>query len=229
MEKDFEKYKHISLKCKIDKNTGKAELLNGEEVASFYSAGIELMGNAVKKADPDGADMLDMILFPIKQLFRNKTSVEAIAMRFTVDFLFPFGKEYKHNDTLKRKEPVPCPVSETENIEATNCSYISNRKLAKNTCELSIETSYDHADLRQMMKASIKKTLTAMGIEEAAMSHKFVEVDYMTIDIQEKQIMSLDYHNGWPIQTTKKITMIINDPLHSKKEEKLIEVTITYS
>lgn len=216
LDEDLKNYKNLSLEYQIDKNTGKAELINWKEAQKFMIESIDQINKLIEKKAPEMKEVTEFTLAPIYESFKNKDHIESY-MRNDMDYLlFPYDKTFKIGDTLSIKNLCANPFSPKDTITQTTLAYLSKIDETTKICDFNITEIYDLTEFKNVMKAMMKKITKSEDTEQ---------IDNINFDGTNIILITFDYNTTWPLKVTKYGKVIAIDP--RRKTEKIITQTIT--
>lgn len=225
MGEELSKYKNLELKYKINKKTGKAELINWKESQKFMDESFAQITKLIEKKVPEMASFAKLAFVPIEGIFKSKKNIESYMNGEIGYLLFPYDKKFVIGDTLKISESTQNPFNPKDSISQTTLAYLNNINDAKKVCDINTTDILDLAEFKKMMKTMIEKMAKSFGAEESSQA-KTKEIDDIDFNITNLSVITFDYNKTWPLKVVKTGKVIATTP--KGKTEKTVVSTIEF-
>jgi hypothetical protein len=222
---DLPKYKNMELIYKVDKKTGKSELENWKEVKNFMNQSFDQITTLLKKKAPEMAGFAKMAFDPIKNMYKDKKSMEGYMTNEIGYLLFPYGKKFIIGDTLKTIETCQNPFNPMDSIKQTTLSYLSNMSDSKNTCDINVSEILDLKEFSKMMKTMMESLAKSFGVADSSKAKAGKAIDDIKFDMTNLTTITFDTKSTWASKIVKNVIVTVSEP--KGKTEKIVKSTIT--
>jgi len=219
-------YQKLKLKYQVNKKTGEGELTNWKEANEYINNSFEQINALIEKKVPEMAAFTNIIFAPIKNMFKDKESIEAYMSEEIGYLIAPFGKNFVAGDTLKINDSAPNPFNPMDTVSATTLFYISENDEAQQVCTINKVDLLDMSSFVDMMKQMMTGMAKSFGVADSSMESKMNELDDIKFDIQKSEVITFDYKNSWPqkVVGTGKVTS--SNPKESRVKTVVRTITI---
>lgn len=218
-------YKNLQLKYRVNKKTGKTELINWKEAQTFINKSFDQINVLLEKKVPDVAEYAKLAFTPITEMFESKENIEAYVNSEIGFLIFPYGKKFVTGDTLRITQACTNPFSPTETIDQTTLSYLSNINESKGQCDINSSEIYDLGTFKEMMKSMMVKMSKTFGASESDRDKAAKEIDSIDFDVSNETTITFDYNSSWPVKVMRTGKVVAADP--RGRSEKVVVTTVT--
>jgi len=221
---ELPKYKNLDLKFQVNKQTGKAELINWKEAQKFMDDSFNQIHALLKKKAPEMSGLSELAFMPIQEMFKSKENIEAYMSSEIGMIFFPYNKKFILGDTLSTSESCANPFNPKDTVTQTTLSYLSNIDESKKTCNINSTEIFDLSGFKEMMTDMMKKMAKAFGASDSTSTKAKKEIEEIEFDVSNKSVITFDYNSTWPLKEVKTGKVIVNNP-KGKSEKTVIKTT----
>ena len=225
MGDELSDYKKLELQYKIDKRTGKYELINWKEAQKFIKQSFDQINALIKKKAPDAASYTKLIFGPIEDMFKSKENVESYMDSEVGCLFFPYGKKFITGDTLITKKMSANPFNPKDSIAQTTLSYLSNIDETNKVCAINTKELYDLSAFKDMIKTMMANMAKTLGATDSDKNDASKAIDSIDFDMTNLTITTFDFSSTWPVKIVKTAKVIAATP--KGKTEKIVTSTMT--
>lgn len=218
-------YKNLKLEFRINKQTGKADLINWKDAQQFMNESFDQINTLLKKKVPDMAGIAKRTFVPIVEMFKSKENIEAYMSNEIGFLLFPYDKIFVVGDTLSTKESCANPFNPLDMITQTTLSYLSNLDETKKICDINTTEIYDLTEFKEMMKTMMENMTKSLGAEDSTRDKAAKEINSIDFDMSNLTVITFDYNSTWPVKVVKTGKVTAGDP--KGKTERTVIQTMT--
>jgi hypothetical protein len=210
-------YKTIELKYKVNKQTGKSDLINWKEANDYVLKSFDEVSRIIKAKAPDAEGMLDIVFTPIKDMFKSKESAEGFFAQELGCVLSPFGKNYSTTDTLVTEQATKNPFG-NDSLSATTRSILSNINEANGTCDIISSSEMDLSQVVQMIKNMMTGMMKKMNPDDAKAKEALAELDNIKMEMTNIEVLSFNFKTSWTSICTQKTVVTVSMPGRNGKQ-----------
>ncbi|MES2847994.1 MAG: hypothetical protein V4685_02975 [Bacteroidota bacterium] len=225
MGEELSDYKNLELKYTVDKQGGKAELINWKEAQQFMNTSFDRINEVMEKKAPDAASYTKLMFAPLREIFNSKQNIESYMSDQVGYLLFPYGKKFVVGDTLTVTSKGANPFNPMDSISQTTVSYLDNIDDTKKVCDINYREIFDLSKFKEMMKTMMEKMMKSADAGDKSKTKTAKEIDSIDFDVTNKTVITFDYNSTWPLKVVKIGKVVAGDP--SGKTEKTVFVTAT--
>ncbi|MES2429351.1 MAG: hypothetical protein V4556_00360 [Bacteroidota bacterium] len=218
-------YKNLDLQYKVNKQTGKPELLNWQEAQQFVNKSFEQIDSLLQKKVPDDAEFAGYAFAPIKKIFESQENIESYMTDNIGYIFFPYNKQYIVGDTMRIVERCENPLSPGDTTTQTTISYLSKIDDANKRCTIYSSAILDLTEFKKMMITMMQTMTSAFGAEDSVKTKATKEINELDFDVTNSTTIDYDYGTSWPIEIVKLVRVTGSDP--SGKRETTVSSTVT--
>jgi hypothetical protein len=223
MGEELSGYKNLELKYTVDKQAGKAELINWKEAQQFMTTSFDKIDEVIAKKAPDAASYTKLMFAPLRQIFDSKENIESYMSDQVGYLFFPYGKKFVVADTFRVTSKCANPFNPMDSISQTTVSYLDNIDETKKICNINNSEIFDLSKFKEMMKTMMEKMMKSADGGDKNKAAK--EIDSIDFDVTNKTVITFNYNSTWPLKVVKTAKVVAGDP--SGKTEKTVFVTAT--
>jgi len=210
-------FKTIELQYKINKQSGKSDLVNWKEANAYVQKSFVEVSKIIKLKVPESAGMLDLVFAPIKDLFKSKESAEGFFGKEIGCVLSPFGKKYSTTDTLVSQERTKNPFG-NDSLSASTRSILSNLNEVNGTCDIISSTEMDMSQLVQMIKTMMTSMMKGMDANDDKAKEALAELDKIKMEMVNSEVLTFNFQTSWTKLCVQKTVVDVNMPGKSAKQ-----------
>ena len=218
-------YKNIVLQYKVNKQTGKSDLINWKEANAYIQKTFDEVSKVINTKMPEAADMLEIIFTPIKDLFKSKESAEGYFGQEMGCVLAPFGKNYSTKDTLLTREAAKNPFG-NDSLVANKRSILNNYNPSAGTCDIVTVTDMDMSQVIQMIKTMMTNMMKKMDPKGEKSQEKMAELDNIKMEMNNVETISFNITTSWFTSCTQKTLVLASMPGKNSKQQVIKTITL---
>lgn len=217
-------YKTIELKYKVNKQSGKSEMINWKEANAYVQKTFDEVSKIINAKMPEMSGMLDIVFSPIKDVFKSKESAEGFFGKEIGCVLNPFGRQYSTKDTLVTNEVTKNPFG-NDSLSATTRSILGNVNEAQGTCEIISTTEMDMSQVVEMIKSMMMNMMKKMDPKNEKTKEKLAELDNIKMEMTNTEVLKFNFKTSWTTECIQKTVVVASMP--GKNGTQYINKTIT--
>lgn len=218
-------YKKVQLKFKVNKQTGKSDLINWKEANDYVLKSFDEVSRIIKTKAPEAEMMLDIVFTPIKDIFKTKESAEGYFTQELGCVLSPFGKNYSTTDTLVITQSTKNPFGQ-DSLSATTRSILSNINESAGTCDIISSTEMDLSQVVQMIKSMMQAMMKKMKPDDKEAKEALAELDNIKMEMTNTEVLTFNFKTSWTTLCVQKTVVNVNMPGKSGKQYSTKTITV---
>lgn len=223
---ELTEYKNMKLIIEIDKKTAVYNLVNWKEAQDFMIESFDQIERLIDKKIPEMASITSFIFMPIKEIFKNKESIEDYIQSEIDYILIPFNKDLSLNETIIYTEKTENPFSPMQNITSSTYFTLTSMNEKTNTCTINQSIILDLSEFKEMMKSMMQRMSNSFGANDSITKSKSEDLDLFEMDMTNEKIISFDYKSTWVKKVVATVTVTGNDPKEGKRKSEIVSTVI---
>ncbi len=199
---EFDPWKILLLRYKVDRRTGAMDLFNWEEVRDAANASYEQVKRALRKEDTELVEVMEMIMQPVLFVYSDK---EMLSQYFAshVEFLsFAFGKALTMGSPLQLEERTPSPFAEGDSLTTVIKMHLESIDIATDLATIRAEEVVDPQLYKMIMQGMVQQFTDSLSVDGDGMilTEKEIkeQIKAIALDMTREQIITVDIATAWP-------------------------------
>lgn len=222
---DLDDYKNLKLTYSINKETGKADLLNWEDARDFMNESFDQITGVLEEKAPGVASFSGLLFMPMKEAFKSKENMEGYMESSVGYFLTPFQNDYKIGETVEKIESGENPFNPRQEVSTTTKQTLRSINEKTKIATIDKEVILDLSEFIEMMKGMMLEMAKSFGVSDSAAINKTNEIDDFEMDITNREVIEFNYETTWVTKVVSTATVKGFDP--KKKQKTKTEVITT--
>ncbi|MFT6745999.1 MAG: hypothetical protein ACJAZ2_000337 [Glaciecola sp.] len=219
---ELQDYKDLTLVYKVDKKTGKAELVNWKEAKVFMDNSFEQMEKLLEEKSPDVAPFFSMAMSPVLILLKDKKGIEEYMMSNVGYLISIFNHDFEEGNPAVSIDSTENPFNPKESISQTTTRELLSVDKQNKVCEIKEEVELDLSSFITMIKGMMKSMGKSFGVSDSSLVDKEKELDDFSMDMINESTIYYNYKSGWVERVVKVGEVISTDPKTKEKKKKSI-------
>jgi hypothetical protein len=209
---DLKDYKDFRLQYAVNKQTGKHELMNWEEIHELMNKTIDEITTILEEKIPDFKFMTYSVIMPLKQLFKSQESIEDYMENYTGFLFIPFNKDFRIGDTITNIEKEKNPFNPKQEISATEKLTLTSIDEDAKIALMHQEVDLDLGEFIEMIKAMMQQMSESAGVHDSIIEEKSKEMDDFEMEMTYNTEITFDYKTTWVTKIVNVGEIIGTDP-----------------
>lgn len=220
-------HRQLTLVQKIQKKTGKIEIVNWAELQSGMKQTLDIVEKHLTGENNEMASYLNLVIAPLSKTFEDQENYLKEFSKSTGNIFSLYGTTITAGDSVITTESTPNPMVESAPpLEVKKVMWISGKDDSSGKLEVSVENRMDMAAMKEMFLMMVESMAEAFGGGEKA-KEELQEMRDMNMLVENHEVYSYNIISSWPEKV--QVTVTINLSLGSKREEitqNVISVTL---
>jgi hypothetical protein len=220
---DLPQYRNVELHYSVNKSSGKAELINHNEVKKYLDDNFKQVFKVIKKNNPDLEGIVKMVLNPVINVLKEKKNLESYFAN-EVDYLFSsFEKKYTKGDTITVTERCANPFNKSDSLNAVTTTCLSEINESAKIATINNVQVMDMTEFKKLLVEMMGKMAKSFGAEDSTVTRKSKELDDFQMEVTMNEVILLDYTTGWPVKVVRTGRVYADEPKKGKSEKIVIK------
>ena len=226
LAEELPELRDLKLIFTVHKANAALELVNWKEAQAFMNQSFDDIAAVIQRKMPDEAPFIDLVFMPIRELFRDKESIEAYMSTTIAFILTPFNTDFTLGIANEQLDTAPNPFNPEQQVTTT--TRITLESISPTACMFQQEVELDISQFVEMMRTMIKKMTESLNDGQGLSPEKLAEFEEFNMEITNQQTIAFDRTSSWVTQVDGMVTVTGNDPMKgvASRRESILQITI---